>query len=231
MHWHEWVVLIAGSTASHYVLFALPNLHIVPDAGTISLTPRVRWVSCTVHLWPSWPTPFLPSCRQARPPRRSLAAAPTTWQAKASAWFLPLGIADHGQRAGGEQAAQIAITSLADTAELFLAPARVLLRQEPDPGSRNRGPTGKPLDQRRRRAGGGQRGGQRLEISSSSLLVLLDRCLEHPQLSAKRDDTCAGDFRHPVVFCIGKRPGAGPRRLCARRALQWRTLQDAHGSH
>jgi len=40
---------------------------------------------------------------------------------------MDLGIADHGQRADREQAAQIAITLLADTAKLVFAPARVLL--------------------------------------------------------------------------------------------------------
>ena len=47
---------------------------------------------------------------------------------------MDLGIADDGECAGSEQAAQIAIALFADTAELFLAPARVLLRHEPDPG-------------------------------------------------------------------------------------------------
>ena len=47
---------------------------------------------------------------------------------------VDLGVADHGQGAGSEQAAQIAIALLGDTAELVLAPARVLLRHEPDPG-------------------------------------------------------------------------------------------------
>src|SRR6266568_6381222 len=47
---------------------------------------------------------------------------------------MDLGIADHCQRARGEQAAQIAIALFADTAELVLTPARVLLRHEPDPG-------------------------------------------------------------------------------------------------
>jgi|SRR6516165_4346675 len=47
---------------------------------------------------------------------------------------MHLGIADDGQRARREQAAQIAIALFADTAELVLAPARVLLRHEPDPG-------------------------------------------------------------------------------------------------
>jgi len=47
---------------------------------------------------------------------------------------MDLGIADHGQRADREQAAQIAITLLADTAKLVFAPARVLLGHEADPG-------------------------------------------------------------------------------------------------
>jgi hypothetical protein len=44
---------------------------------------------------------------------------------------MDIGIADDGQRASGEQAAQIAIALFADTGELVLAPARVLLRTAP----------------------------------------------------------------------------------------------------
>src|SRR5262249_28068767 len=47
---------------------------------------------------------------------------------------MDLGIADDGQRARREQAAQIAISLFADTAELVLAPARGLLWHEPNPG-------------------------------------------------------------------------------------------------
>src|SRR5262245_8223887 len=47
---------------------------------------------------------------------------------------VELGIADHGERAGGEQAAQIAVSLFADVAELVFATARVLLRYEPNPG-------------------------------------------------------------------------------------------------
>ena len=47
---------------------------------------------------------------------------------------MDFGIADDGERAGREQAAQIAIASFADTAEFVLAAARVLLRHQPDPG-------------------------------------------------------------------------------------------------
>ena len=47
---------------------------------------------------------------------------------------MDLGVADDGERAGNEQAAEIAVASFADTAEPVLAPARVLLRHEADPG-------------------------------------------------------------------------------------------------
>ena len=57
MHWHLWVVLIAGSTGSALRAVRPPNLHITPDIGAISFTPRVRRVLCSVHPWPSWPTP------------------------------------------------------------------------------------------------------------------------------------------------------------------------------
>jgi hypothetical protein len=46
---------------------------------------------------------------------------------------VDLGISDHGERTGSEQATQIAVALLADTAELVPAATRVLLRYEPDP--------------------------------------------------------------------------------------------------
>src|SRR5215813_10028011 len=49
---------------------------------------------------------------------------------------MDLGIADDGQRACREQAAQIAIALFADAAELVLAPARMLLRHQPNPGGK-----------------------------------------------------------------------------------------------
>ena len=51
-----------------------------------------------------------PAHQQSREPRPVLAA-------------MDFGVADYGQRAGGEQAAQIAIALFADTIELFPAPA------------------------------------------------------------------------------------------------------------
>src|SRR5262245_5413888 len=35
MHWHKWVVLIAGSAGSALRAVRPPNLHITPDVGTI----------------------------------------------------------------------------------------------------------------------------------------------------------------------------------------------------
>src|SRR5450432_4104625 len=47
---------------------------------------------------------------------------------------MDLGITDDGERAGHEQAAQIAVTLLAYIAEPVLASTRVLFRHEPNPG-------------------------------------------------------------------------------------------------
>lgn len=47
---------------------------------------------------------------------------------------MDLGVTDDGERADYEQAAQIAVTLFADTAEPVLAPARMLFRHESNPG-------------------------------------------------------------------------------------------------
>ena len=47
---------------------------------------------------------------------------------------MDLGVTDDGERAGHEQAAQIAVTLFADTAEPALTPTRMLFRHEPNPG-------------------------------------------------------------------------------------------------
>src|SRR6266511_1099939 len=99
MHWHKWVVLIAGSTGSALRAVRPSNLHITPngrrDRRDLGWPPR----------------------QQCGEPGPVLSA-------------MDLGIADHGQRASGEQAAQITIALFADTAELVLTAARVLLRHE-----------------------------------------------------------------------------------------------------
>ena len=77
MHWHMWVVLIAGSTGSALRAVRPPNLHITPMAGAISFTPPVRRVPCSARLWPSSPKPSSRSYWRVRSRRPSLAAAPT----------------------------------------------------------------------------------------------------------------------------------------------------------
>ena len=67
--------------------------------------------------------------------RRDLRRPPLEQLREPGAMFaaVDLGIADDGQRAGREQAAQIAVALLGDTAELLAPAARVLLRDEADP--------------------------------------------------------------------------------------------------
>ena len=77
MHWHMWVVLIAGSAGSALRAVRPPNLHIAPDLGAISFTPQVRRVPCSDHPWPSWPTPSLRSYWRARSRRPWCAGALT----------------------------------------------------------------------------------------------------------------------------------------------------------
>src|SRR4029077_15079456 len=57
MQWHEWVVLIAGSTGSALRAVRPPNLHITPARCDL-VRPLTRPGSCTAHPWPSWPRPF-----------------------------------------------------------------------------------------------------------------------------------------------------------------------------
>src|SRR6266545_2760554 len=135
MHWHMWVVPIAGSTGSALRAVRPPNLHVTPDDPARSRSRRKRdgfFVAFALgHHGPSHSGELVgerdggdlgrPPRQQCRKPRSMLCA-------------MDLGITNDGECAGGEQAAQIAIALLADTAELVLAPARVLLRREPDPG-------------------------------------------------------------------------------------------------
>src|SRR5664279_1168603 len=108
----------------HYVLFALSNLHITPGYPTRSRLRRKRdgflvaLASC--HHRPDHPRNLIgqrDSSDLDRPPRQQCREPGPMPGA------IDLGIADDGQRAGHEQAAQIAIALLADTTEPVLAPA------------------------------------------------------------------------------------------------------------
>src|ERR1017187_5378964 len=123
MRWHMWVVLIAGSTGSalravrpfqppHHAGYpARSRLRRKRGGFPVTLAPG--------HHGPDHPRNLIgerdcsdldwPPRQQCREPGPMLDA-------------IDLGIADDGQRAGHEQAAQIAIALLADTAELVFAP-------------------------------------------------------------------------------------------------------------
>jgi len=73
----------------------------------ISTSREPSWLSCSFRARRSTRLRW-PSRQQPGEPRSVLGV-------------MLLGVADYDQRIGGEQATQIAITSLADTAELFLA--------------------------------------------------------------------------------------------------------------
>ena len=130
-----WVVLIAGSTGSALRAVCPPNLHITPDLGAISLSRRECdgfLVAFTLgHHGPRHPCDLVGE--RDRGDFRWLARQQGCEPGPVFG-AMDLGIADHGQRAGREQAAQVAITLFADTAEPISAPARMLLRHEPDPG-------------------------------------------------------------------------------------------------
>src|SRR5262249_32216252 len=128
---------------------------------------------------------------------------------------VDFGIADHRQRARREQAAQIAIALFADTAELVLAPARVLLWHEPDP--RREIPT-RSKSLRISNAGdqsGGQRGthaGNLIQslarligsMTGNNLTVEVeDLRFQRPQLGAESKEAGPGNLRQPLVAYIG----------------------------
>src|SRR6516225_6484010 len=128
---------------------------------------------------------------------------------------MDLGIADHGKRACREQAAQIAITLLADAAEFFSAPARMLLRHQPDPG-REVAPRAKRLrvgDARDQSRGQGRTHSRNLIEPFARLMRAMpdhDLAIEvqylrfqRPQLGTQSGDTRARYFRDPLVFCTG----------------------------
>src|SRR5262245_47276966 len=134
MLWHVWVVLIAGSTGSALRAVRPPNLHITPGWPARSRLRRKR-DGLLITLAPGHHGPGHPRDLVGQRDRGDLRRSPSQQCCKPGAMLgsVDLGIADDGECTGHEQAAQIAVTLLADTAESVLAPARVLLRHEPNP--------------------------------------------------------------------------------------------------
>src|SRR2546430_9696506 len=134
MRWHKWVVLIAGSTGSALRAVRPPNLHITPMSARSRSRRKCDGFLVAITSGHHGPRH---SCNLVGKRNRGHLGGPPRQQCrKPGPMFgaMDLGIADDGQRACREQAAQIAIALFADTAELVLAPARVLLRHKPDPG-------------------------------------------------------------------------------------------------
>src|SRR5215467_11654948 len=138
MPWPKWVVLIARSTGSalravcpfqpsHHVGCPTRSLHTTshPKRGGLSVTASLR------HQSPGDPRELVGECNS-----RNLRRPPCQQCHKPGPMLGPMdfGIADDGERSGREQATQIAIPSFADVAKLVLASARILLRNQPDPG-------------------------------------------------------------------------------------------------
>src|SRR5271157_1229351 len=134
MPWPKWVVLIAGSTGS--ALRAVRPFQPSHRAGcpTQSVSRR-ECDGLLVALAPCHHCPCHSGHLVGERDGSDLGGPPRQQRRKpgSTPGAMDFGIADHGQRADREQAAQIAITLLAYTAKLVFAPARVLLRHEPDP--------------------------------------------------------------------------------------------------
>src|SRR5262249_24039044 len=135
MRWRKWVVLIAGSTGS--ALRAVRPFQPSHHAGCPTRFPSRR--ECDgflIALLPGHHRPHHPGNLVGERDGSDL-GGPTRQQGGKPGSMLgamDLRIADHGKRAGREQAAQIAIALLADAAKLFFTPTRVLLRYQPNPG-------------------------------------------------------------------------------------------------
>ena len=117
MLWHMWVFLIAGSTGSALRAVRPPNLHITPDIGAISLRRQCDGFLVALALGHHRPSH---ACNLVGERDGSdLRWAPGQQRCEPRPVFgaMDLGVADHRQCAGREQAAQIAIALFADTAD------------------------------------------------------------------------------------------------------------------
>ena len=224
MLWPLWVVLIAGSTGSALRAVRPPNLHITPDA-------RCDLVQAASAAGSYKRSPFAiikPTLSLAILLASAMAAtfvgrrvSKTGWSQGRCLGAMGFGVADHRQRAGREQAAQIAIAAFADTAKPILAAARVLLGDEPNPGrevpSRPESPrisdAGNQSGRQSRtdtgvcrRAAGSPHNGS--VPSPDHTIELQDlQCLQRPQLGTESGNTRTGKFLgQPLIICIGSNP-------------------------
>src|SRR6202521_1499492 len=134
MLWHEWVVLIAGSTGSALRAVRPPNYTSRRLSGAIRLSRKRD--GFLVSLAPGHHGPDHSGDLIGERDSRNLGRPPRQQGRKPGPMFgaMDLGVTDHSKRAGHEQAAQIAVTLFAYIAEPVLASTRVLFRHDTDPG-------------------------------------------------------------------------------------------------
>src|SRR5215470_9833567 len=135
MLWPKWVVLIAGSTGTALRAVRPPNRYVTPGCPGATSLRRERG-GFIVAFAPRHHRPGHPGELVGERDGSDLGRSPRQQSREPGPMpgAMDHGIADHGERASREQAAQIAITLLADAAKPVLAAAGVLLRHEPDPG-------------------------------------------------------------------------------------------------
>jgi hypothetical protein len=208
MPWPMWVVLIAGSTGTALSAVRPPNHYFTPDIRCNFVPSRresgksgrfiVTFVPC--HHRPGHPGEFVGERNgcdlSGSSGQQSSEPGPMTST-------MDFGIADHSERTGRKQAAQIAIALFADTAQLVLATARVLLRYRAQPRPRSLVPIGKPWDQQCWRP--------------EPLPAPDRRPVSHPA-------ACSSRLIDATLRCVGRTPGFGP----SVRAVDCREQQDKH---
>src|ERR1700730_14409860 len=134
MQWPKWVVLIAGSTGSALRAVRPPHLHITSDVRRYPLRRKRDGFLVTLAL--DHHGPGHPGDLVGKRGGGDFGGSPRQQRREPGPMFgaMDFSIADDGERTDHEQAAQIAVTLLADMAKPVLAPARMLLRHQPNPG-------------------------------------------------------------------------------------------------
>ena len=114
MHWPLWVVLIAGSTGSALRAVRPPNLHITPDARC-DLVYAARAAETFLAFTPGHHRPRHPGDLVGERDGCDLRGSPRQQRGEPRPMLgaMDLGIADHGECASSQQAAQIAIAAFA----------------------------------------------------------------------------------------------------------------------
>ena len=115
---------------------------------------------------------------------------------------MNFGVADHGECAGCEQAAQISITSLGDVSALLFASSKLCFGTSPTQAKKSR-PDRKALGLARLATSAIASAGPTPEISSSRLLVAWDRC-QAMMLGPALAIALVASLANPRAFRLGE---------------------------